>query len=102
LPVQSPCGSDQLEGRAGDPSSGGEPESLGWQPDNPWCQGSGGLDVRHGNLSATNSFGRGLPQPDTPLVRQSPPPKASIAAGALIKYMFSCCYSVGKRDIFLF
>src|SRR5580698_5103439 len=77
---------DELEGGTGAAAGRGQPEGVGWQPDDGGSAGAGRGDVGVGNRPPTTAGTGGLHHRRLAGIRQPTPPQTRAANGAVNKY----------------
>src|SRR5580698_10390991 len=77
---------DELEGGTGAAAGRGQPEGVGWQPDDGVSAGAGRGDVGVGNRPPTTAGTGGLHHRRLAGIRQPTPPQTRAANGAVNKY----------------
>src|SRR5580692_11168540 len=78
---------DELEGGTGAAAGRGQPEGVGWQPDDGGSAGAGRGDVGVGNRPPTTAGTGGLHHRRLAGIRQPTPPQTRAANGAVNKYI---------------
>src|ERR1700685_1697159 len=84
---------DELEGGTGAAAGRGQPEGVGWQPDDGGSAGAGRGDVGVGNRPPTTAGTGGLHHRRLAGIRQPTPPQTRAANGAVNKYTDTAPYN---------
>ena len=91
LPARARIASHQLDGGTGAPTSGAQPEGLGWEPDLDGSQSSGGADERHTYHSPAAQEPRHHPRRPPPRSRISGSPRAAATRCTWLSTLNKCC-----------